>query len=315
LKSTPSILITTWEDGLHIVTGNAVRRELQGQCVRSPVSDGHGGVFAVVGGHSLCLRSADGAWRTIAKSESPLGCCLAVAGSVFVGTDRADILRLGPSNALERLPGFDVVEGREKWYAGTAIIDGKVMGPPLGIRSMTATCDAAVLLANVHVGGITHSADAGLTWRPTIDIECDVHQVAAHPTRPNLVIAAAAVGLCISRDGGASWAIEARGLHAPHCSAVTFGRNSIYVSASVDPFSAKGAVYRRSIDGDGLLEPLGGGMPRWTNGKVDTDCMAARGSMIAMIDGSGGLYVSDDDGASWSLQCEGIDGPSGLYIC
>jgi hypothetical protein len=96
------------------------------------------------------------------------------------------------------LAGFDAVAGRDTWYAGAAIVDGKLMGPPLGIRSMAATCDGAVLLANVHVGGIPRSTDAGLTWQPTIDIESDVHQVCAHPSRPDIVIAAAGRA-CISR--------------------------------------------------------------------------------------------------------------------
>ena len=69
-----------------------------------------------------------------------------------------------------------------------------VMGPPLGVRSIAATCDGAALLANVHVGGIPQSTDSGLTWRPTIDIEADVHEVCAHPTRPEIVIAAAGAG-------------------------------------------------------------------------------------------------------------------------
>ena len=73
---------------------------------------------------------------------------------------------------------------------------------------MAATCDGAVLLVNVHVGGVPRSTDSGLTWRPPIDINSDVHQVCAHPTRPDIVIAAA--GLCISRDAGATWTIESR---------------------------------------------------------------------------------------------------------
>ena len=104
------------------------------------------------------------------------------------------------------------------------------MGPPLGIRSMAATCDGAALLANVHVGGVPRSTDAGLTWRPTIDIDSDIHQVCAHPTRPDIVIAAAAVGLCLSRDAGATWTIEQQGLHADHCSAVAWEKRHFRVS-------------------------------------------------------------------------------------
>ena len=312
---TSSILVATWGDGLFSVTGKKVRQELAGQSVRSLVADGHGGVLAIVGGHSLCRRSRDGEWTEIAKSEFDLSCCVPIGNVVFVGTDDAQILRTEPDGAQQRLTGFDAIEGRDKWYAGSAIVDGKRMGPPLGIRSMAATCDGAVLLANVHVGGIPRSTDSGLTWQPTIDIDSDVHQVCAHPTRPEIVIAASAVGLWVSRDAGMTWTIEQRGLHALHCSAVAFGRNDIFVSASVDPFAAQGAVYRRPIDSDCPLQPLGGGMPQWTDGKADTDCIAARDSIVAIIDRSGRLYISHDDGASWSYPFDHLPVPSGLYIC
>ncbi len=312
---TPSILVATWSNGLFCVAGKTVRQELGDQSVRSLVADEHGGVLAIVGGHSLCRRSADGQWTEIAKSEFDLSCCVPIGGVVFVGTDDAQILRVDPDGAQQRLTGFDAVAGRDTWYAGSAIVDGKRVGPPLGIRSMAATCDGGVLLANVHVGGIPRSTDAGLTWRPTIDIDSDVHQVCAHPTRPDIVIAAAAVGFCMSRDAGATWTIEQRGLHAHHCSAVAFGRNDIFVAASTDPFAPQGAVYRRPIDSDGPLQPLGGGMPEWIHGKADTNCIATRDSMIAVVDWSGYLYVSHDDGASWANVSDGLAGPSGLHIC
>jgi hypothetical protein len=312
---TSFILVAMWDKGLFSVTGKTVRQELANQSVRGLAGDGRGEVLAIVGGHSLYQRSRNGEWTELAKSEFPLSCCVSIGNVIFVGTDDAHILRVEPDGAQQCLTGFDVVAGRDKWYAGSAIIDGKRMGPPLGIRSIAATCDGSALLANVHVGGIPRSTDAGLTWQPTIDIDSDVHQVCAHPTRPDLVIAAAAVGLCISRDAGATWTIEQQGLHANHCSAVAFGRNDIFVSASTDPFAPQGAVYRRPIDGNGPLQRLGGGMPKWINGKADTDCIATRDSMIAVVDWSGHLYTSHDDGASWSCLCDGLAGPSGVHIC
>ena len=316
MTPTPSILIATWDKGLFSVTGKMVHQELANQSVRSLVDDGQGGVLAIVGGHSLCRRRSDGEWTTIARTELDLSCCVPIGNVVFVGTDDARILRVDPDGAQQCLTGFDAIAGRDRWYAGSAIVDGKRMGPPLGVRSMAATCDGAVLLANVHVGGIPRSTDAGLTWRPTIDIESDVHQVCAHPTRPDIVIAAAAVGLCMSRDAGATWTIEQQGLHAHHCSAVAFGRNDIFVSAATDPFAKQGAVYRRPIDGNGPLLPLGGGMPKWIDGKADTHCIATRDSMAAVIDWSGRLYVSHDDGATWSCPSDRrLTAPSGLHVC
>jgi len=309
-----AIFVGTWDSGVFSVTGTTVRQELAGQSVRGFVDDGRGAVLAIVGGRSLARRESDGKWTTIVHSRFDLYCCTAIGGSIYVGTDDARVLRVGAEGEVELLTGFDVVEGREGWYAGTAIVDGKVVGPPLGVRSLAATCDGGALLANVHVGGIPRSTDGGASWHPTIDIECDVHQVCAHPTRPNLAIAAAAVGLCVSRDGGATWSVEERGLHAKHCSAVAFGRNDVFVSASTDPFAPQGAVYRRPIDGDAPLQTLGGGMPRWTEGKVDTDCISSRDSTVAAIDMSGSLYVSGDDGVTWSCVVDGLPSPSGLHV-
>jgi hypothetical protein len=312
---TPSILVATWGNGLFSVTGKMVHQELADQSVRSLAADGRGGVLAIVGRHSLRRRSSNGEWSEIAKSDFDLSCCVAIADVVFVGTDDARIVRVDPDGNQQCLTGFDVVEGRDRWYAGAAIVDGKLMGPPLGIRSMAATCDGAVLLANVHVGGIPRSADFGLTWRPTIDIDSDVHQVCAHPTRPDIVIAAAAKGLCISRDAGTTWTIEQHGLHAHYCSAVAFGRNDIFVAASTDHFAAQGAVYRRPIDGNPALQPLGGGgLPTWIDGIADSDCIATRHSTVAVIDQSGRLYASHDDGASWSCSPDRLPVPSGLHI-
>jgi hypothetical protein len=310
----PSILIATWEDGLFNVAGRLAHQELERRQVRSLTGDGRGGVLAIVDGSSLYRRSTGGQWSVLVNSEFQLSCCVAAANAIFLGTDDARILRVDADGTQQILAGFDSVAGREQWYAGQAIVNGRVMGPPLGIRSMSATRDGAALLANVHVGGVPRSADLGATWRPTIDVDADVHQVCAHPTRPELVIAAAAVGLCISRDAGQTWDVERRGLHATHCSAVAFGRNDIYVSASVDPFSAQGAVYRRPIDSDIPLQMVDGGFPAWTEGKADTDCIAAKDSTIAIIDMSGRLYVSQDDGANWTSMDERFPGPAALYL-
>lgn len=312
---TPTILVSTWDDGVFSILGATARQELAQKSVRSVTSDGRGGVLAIIDGHSLCRRSPDGEWTTVAASGFDLSCCVAVGDAVFVGTDDAQILRVDPDGAVHRLTGFDAVEGRDTWYAGSAIVNGVLMGPPLGVRSMTATCDGGALLANVHVGGAPRSTDAGSSWRPTIDIDSDLHQVCAHPTRPDLVIAAAAVGLCISHDAGATWTVERRGLHAPHCSGVAFGAADLFVSAATDPFAAQGAVYRRPINGDGPLYPVGGGLPRWIDGGADTDCIAARGGAVAVIDRRGRLYLSLDDGATWSATADPLPVPSGLHIC
>src|SRR4029079_4688835 len=104
---------------------------------------------------------------------------------------------------------------------------------------------------------------------PTIEVDADVHQVFAHPERPDVVAAAAGVGLCVSTDGGASWSKEHAGLHAPHCCAVAFTGDDVLVSAGPAPFPAEGAVYRRPLAG-GVLRQMQSGLPRWFAGMPDT---------------------------------------------
>jgi hypothetical protein len=312
----PSILVATWENGLFRIDGASVRHELAGRSVRGLADDGDGGVLAIVDGRAVQRRSRDGAWCAIATVDLPLSCCVKVGDAIFVGTDDARMLRIDRGGAWKMLAGFEAVPGRESWYAGSAMVDGRLMGPPLGIRSLAASCDGAVLLANIHVGGIARSTDGGAGWQPTVPIDADVHQVCTHPARPDFAIAAAGAGLCVSRDGGARWTILRDGLHAAYCSAVAFGRHDIFVAASTDHFAARGALYRRPIGDDGPLRRVdGAGLPEWLDGIADTDCIAARGEAVAVIDRSGRLYVSEDDGASWSCPIrETLPAPSGLVL-
>jgi hypothetical protein len=310
-----TILAASWSDGLFVSDAGGFRQELTGKCVRSIAADGRGGALAIVDGHSVLRRAANGEWSTVVAAASELSCCVAVGESIYVGTDDARVLRIGAEAALIDLKGFQSVAGRETWYAGTAIIDGKLVGPPLGIRSIASTCDQQVLLANVHVGGIPISNDRGASWRPSIEVDADVHQVCAHPSQPRVVIAAAAVGLCVSYDGGATWAIEQEGLHALHCSAVAFVGDDILVSASEDPFSEQGAIYKRRLNVAGPLRRVGGGLPEWTQGRADTGCMASKGPVVAIVDGGGNFYVSEDAAQSWLRRPERIAAPSGLLVC
>jgi len=310
-----TVLVATWGHGLFTVCDGAVRQDLADGLVTTVAMDGQGGVLVIVGGNSLRRRSAGGRWTTVGTSQYELACCTALGDDILAGTSDARVLRLTASGSFEQLDGFDSVAGRDTWYAGTAVVDGRVVGPPLGIRSMAATSDHSTLLANVHVGGIPRSTDGGVTWTPTIDVECDVHQVCAHPARPELVAAAAAVGLCVSRDGGATWSTESEGMHAPHCSAVAFSGDDVLISAASDQFASQGAIYRRPISGSEPLRPPGGGLPRWLDGIVDTGNIAANGSTVAVVDRAGNLYLSEDGAATWAKVAGDLPGPTGLLIC
>lgn len=309
----PNILAATWSDGLFVFTGATRSQELAGRSVRALAPGQEGDALAIVDGHAVCRRTRKGAWSTIVVSELDLACLMVVGDVIYVGRDDAHVLRVSHDGTCERLHGFDAVPGRDTWYAGSAVINGQRLGPPLGIRSMTATADGAVLLVNAHVGGIARSIDGGASWQPTIDVNSDVHEVCAHPTDARTVIAAAAIGLCISQDGGATWTVEREGLHASHCSAVGFSGTDILVSASTDPFVAEGAVYRRPIEGSSPLEPVSG-LPRWLGGVVDTGCIATYGAALAIADKAGNLYESADAGHSWRQRDIGLPMVSGILL-
>lgn len=313
-KST--ILVATWGNGLFAVTEDDTTQEISTRPVRGLASDGRGGALAIVDQHLLCRRAPSGEWATVATSEFELSCCMSVRDDIYVGTDDARMLCLShDGDVLVPTAGFDNVAGRETWFAGSAIVNGQRLGPPLGIRSLVANSNGSVLYANVHVGGIPRSIDGGRTWQPTIDINSDVDEVCAHAADPKILAAASAIGLCISRDAGATWAIEKEGLHTPSCYAAAFAGDDILISAATDPFTAQGKVYRRPIRPDGNIVAVEDGLPTWTNGKVDTSCIASNGSMVVLVDSAGTLYQSTDFGQSWSRGRSQLLTPSSVLFC
>jgi hypothetical protein len=107
-----------------------------------------------------------------------------------------------------------------------------------------------------------------------------------------------------------------RGLHAPHCSAVAFSSgDDVIFSASIDPFAAKGRIYRRRVKPDGSRVAVEGGMPAWIEGIAGTGCIAASDSSIAVADRAGNLYGADDFGRAWSCGSTKLPTPSGVLIC
>ncbi len=308
--------MATWGDGLFAITGDVRTQEIANQPVRGLAPDGHGGALAIVGGHSLERRAPSGEWATVAKSEFKLSCCMAVRDAIYVGTDDARMLQLSRvGGVFDPIDGFDKIAGRDAWFAGSAIVNGQRLGPPLGIRSVAANANGSILFANVHVGGIPRSMDGGTSWQPTIDINSDVHEVRAHKTDPDIVAAASAIGLCISHDAGATWTIERDGLHGSYCSAVAFSGNDILVAASTDHFATQGRIYRRPIRPDGGMVAVEDGLPTWISGIADTGCIATNGSMIVVVDRAGTLYLSTEFGLAWSRSSSELPNPSSVLIC
>jgi hypothetical protein len=86
------------------------------------------------------------------------------------------------------------------------------------------------------------------------------------------------------------------------------------VAASADHFAREGAIYRRPIDRDGEITPVGGGLPRWIDGICDTGNIAVRGSVVAVADRAGNLFLSGDAGHTWSRQDVQLPTPSSILV-
>lgn len=314
MPSQSTILLSTWAAGVFVLDSDRLSHELAGKAVCGLSDDLLGGAYAAVDGHHLFQRHASGRWRCIASSEHVLSVTFAVGGKVYVGTDDARVLGLDGQGELHQIDNFDSIEGRDSWFAGTAIIDGKEVGPPLGVRSISGT-NRGRIFANVHVGGLPRSIDNGSTWSPTIEVDWDVHEVRVSPVNNKLVVAATASGLCLSEDGGDSWSLHTAGLHAPYCSAVAVTASSIFVAASESHFAQKGALYRRGVERSSeSLQKVAGGLPDWLAGIADTLCIAANGDDMALASAGGQVFVSADAGRHWSKVEETVHGVSSVLI-
>jgi hypothetical protein len=289
------ILLGT-ESGLWQLRGDALE-PVDAFTARRLTALAHDGqeTWAIVEGRALW--HGDGRrWDERATIEGHAATCLApVPDGLLIGTAQAHLLRFA-GDALQPVESFDTAEGREQWYTP--------WGDPADVRSIAVARDGA-LHVNVHVGGVVRSRDKGRSWTPTVDIETDVHQVLAHPTRADVVLAAAYEGFGISRDGGNSWHFVADGMHAHYARAVAVAGETVLVSASTGPGGRRAALYRRPLDSDAPFMRCDEGLP-WFNDNIDTACLAADGSLVVFGTDDGRIFRSLDGGAHWSLVTKGL---------
>ena len=228
-------------------------------------------------------------WRQIATSpELDLTCVAAVNGDVYGGTSEAHLLRL-VGDALARVESFEDVDGRKDWFTPWG-------GPP-DIRSI-AVDEADELFVNVHGGGIVKGN--GERWEPTLDISADVHEVRVAGDR---IVAACAVGLAESGDGGFAWSYDDEGLHATYARAIAVGDDVLFMSVSHGPRGGDAAIYRQPLDGSTSFERCD--LPSFTD-NIDTGCLDARGAAVVFGTRDGEVFHSSDHGSGWEKITDGL---------
>ena len=243
--------------------------------------------WALLDGAEVWRSTGDG-WASVAGLGDLQGHCLAITrAGTLVGTSQARLLRVTEAG-VEEMAAFEQVSGRRTWYTP--------WGDPPDTRSIAEDGDAVYV--NVHVGGIPRSQDLGASWVPTIDVDADVHQVW---TARGRVFAACARGLAVSVDGGDAWTIRTDGLHATYCRAGAVCGDTVLVSASTGPSGSQSAVYHGRVEG-GELERIVRGLPEWFDENIDSHCIDALAdrSLAAFATADGRVFVSDDEGISWT---------------
>ncbi|MGH8903679.1 MAG: WD40/YVTN/BNR-like repeat-containing protein [Egibacteraceae bacterium] len=290
-----TILVGT-KDGLHEVGAGV--RELDGHAVQE-LTVGDGGVWAIVDDEAVLRADAGGSvspsdWTEVARLDRlQARCLLPASGRLLVGTSEAHLV-----DALTGSPiaSFDRIPSRDEWYTPWG-------GPP-DTRSLSVDGEGAVWV-NVHVGGVWRAVDLDSGWDQVVEVDADTHQVCCDPGTGTAIVAAA-IGFGQTRDGGQTWDWTTDGLHGSYCRAVAFAGSTTLVTASTGPFAERAGIYRRPLHGDGPFERCRDGLPEWFASNIDTGCLTAAGATVVLGTDEGQVYVSEDEGRSWSLFAGGL---------
>jgi hypothetical protein len=257
---------------------------------------------------STGTTAIDGAWAIVERNAvvsldsgvtvttAPLTaqCVKSFGDGALVGTETARLFVFDGVETITPVESFDRIPTRDEWYTP--------WGAPPDTRSLTVTADGAALV-NVHVGGVWRSEDD--QWIEVVDVDNDTHSVVAALSGPRVAIAAA-VGHGSSVDGGRTFTWTEHGLHGSYARAVAFAGDYVLLTASTGPFTKHGAIYRCPIDGDGPFEKCTSGLPEWFPYNIDTFQLSANNELAVFGTDDGDVFVSADEGSTWTLAAKDL---------
>lgn len=283
------------DDGLH--HGSRSAEHLVGRTVTAVTATDPAAAWALVDGTDVVRVTPDGT-EEVARLSDGRGLCIHEhRETVFVGGKDARLWRLEGGD-LERVASFDEAPTRDQWTTPWG-------GPP-DVFSMASHGDD--LYVSVHVGGILHSDDDGVSWRATIDLHDDVHQVVVDDAG-TVWAATGRRGLARSTDKGRTWQYLSKGLHATYLLAVAVTDAGVLVSAQSGHAGSDAAVYLLADDRfepvTGLPAPLSGVSPRR---------LAASGAHAALAADDGAVYSSPDGGRTWQRSDGTVAGSLGVIV-
>jgi photosystem II stability/assembly factor-like uncharacterized protein len=185
------------------------------------------------------------------------------------------------------------------------------------------------LRGNIMQGdGVYKSTDAGKTWKPVglADTQA-ISRIRVHPGNPDIVYVSALGhpygknaerGVFRSKNGGATWEkVLYRNDRAgavdlcmdPHNPQVLFAAiwDAYRTPWSLSSGGADSGLYKSTDGGDHWTEiTRNAGLPKGVIGKIGVTVSGADGNRVyAIVESeSGGVFVSDDAGATWKLVSE-----------
>lgn len=260
------------KSGLAICQGEGadwreVERVLKGQHVTSVIA--REGVILAGTTHGV-QRSDDGgeSWRAVSNGlSSPHVRWLAyhpeISDLEFAGTEPAGIFvsHDGAEHWLAR-PEVAALRDEHEWMLPYSPEAGCVRG---------FTFHGKRLYAAVEVGGVLCSNDGGESWAlaagsdgnpdlsgpPEPLVYPDIHDVAVHPTSPDLVFAVTGGGFYRSDDGGVTWRL----LYDCYCRAIWLDRDDPQhlIFGPADGVGTMGRI-EESHDGGKTFQPASGSL-------------------------------------------------------
>ena len=293
------MLIATRDTVYALDGGPTAPRDVLADGEVQAIAEGGSIRLAALQGGAVAVLSRNGA-RTLGTGiEEPIECLLILDEDplrFLVGVEAPHVYAV-TDGETERLESFDALECRADWYTP--------WGGPAAVRSMARTRDGWVY-ADIHVGSIVRSADAGQSWAPVNPgLHPDVHQVAVCPAAPERVYVNTADAVFVSEDRGDSWRHRADGLPCRYGRAIAVhpeDPDCLLASVSRGPRAeGTGRLFRSSDAGRSWVSP-DAGFPETTLDNVDTFQVAFDAGGAAWASVGDRLYRSGDRGRSWAVE-------------
>lgn len=214
---------------------------------------------------------------------------------VLLGTTPPHLYRLGEAGPAVRIQTFDDLDVREEWYTP--------WGGPAAVRSLAST-QAGWIYADIHVGSIMRSPDAGRTWAPvTPSLHPDVHEVATTPASESRVYANTYRSVYVSDTQGASWHHRSQGLNNRYGRGIAVNPadpDTILCGVSDGPqgVDVHGQLYYTADAGVTWIH-VTHGFPASTAKNIDTFHIAYANKDVAWVTNDDTLFMSGDRGQTW----------------